>query len=275
VAQASATPRGADRTRRTIELRKPNRKDAHGKAGSLTPIFPSADITDSEGGETAPEETRAKVIQKPALRQWSRREEIANGASHGLGFLAVMAATPFLMSTAVRHGGMGRVFGAGIFAVSCMFLYLSSALVHGLAAERSKRFFEVLDHAGIFLLIAGTYTPFALGVLWGPWGWLVLSVIWPLAICGVLVTTVRGVPPFRITTALYLGMGWFMLCVLKPLSMRVPARCLFLLLAGGLAYTAGLLFYVARRVPYHHLAWHLAVLAGTTCHFVAVWQYAI
>jgi len=215
------------------------------------------------------------MVEKAAPRAWSRREEIANGASHALGFFAALAATPFLISTALHHGGWGRVAGAGIFAASCMFLYLSSALLHGLVAERAKRFFERFDHAGIFLLIAGTYTPFALGVLWGPWGWLLLAVIWPLAICGVLVTTIRGVPSFRLTTALYLGMGWFMILVVKPLSMRVPARCLWLLLAGGLAYTAGLLFYVARRVPYHHLAWHLAVLAGTGCHFVAVWEYAI
>jgi hemolysin III len=214
-------------------------------------------------------------IEKPAPRAWSRREEIANGASHAAGFLAALAATPFLISTAVHHGGFGRVLGAGVFSVSCMFLYLSSTLLHWLSSERAKKFFERLDHAGIFLLIAGTYTPFALGVLWGPWGWLLLSVIWPLAIFGVLVTTIRGIPSFRITTALYVGMGWFMICLLKPLSMRVPARCLLLLLAGGLAYTGGLLFYVARRVPYHHLAWHLAVLAGTACHFVAVWQYAI
>jgi hemolysin III len=192
-----------------------------------------------------------------------------------VGFLAALVATPFLMSTAAHHGGVGRIAGAGIFAASCMFLYLSSALVHGLVAERPKKLFEALDHAGIFLLIAGTYTPFALGVLWGPWGWLLLSVIWPLAICGVLVTTIRGIPSFRLTTALYVGMGWFMICALKPLSMRVPMRCVLLLLAGGLAYTAGLLFYASRRVPYHHLAWHLAVLAGTACHFVAVWQYAI
>ena len=214
-------------------------------------------------------------IEKPAPRAWSRREEIANGASHAAGFLAALAATPFLISTAMHHGGFGRVLGAAVFSGSCMFLYLSSTLLHWLSSERAKEFFERLDHAGIFLLIAGTYTPFALGVLWGPWGWLLLSVIWPLAIFGVLVTTIRGIPSFRITTALYVGMGWFMICLLKPLSMRVPARCLLLLLAGGLAYTGGLLFYVARRVPYHHLAWHLAVLAGTACHFLAVWQYAI
>jgi hemolysin III len=216
-----------------------------------------------------------EAIEKPTPRVWSRREEIANGASHAAGFLAAVAATPFLISTAMQHGGFGRVLGAGIFAVSCMFLYLSSTLLHWLSSERAKRLFNVLDHAGIFVLIAGTYTPFALGVLWGPWGWLLLAVIWPLAIFGVLVTTIRGIPSFRITTALYVGMGWFMICALKPLSMRVPVRCLLLLLAGGLAYTGGLLFYVARRVHYHHLAWHLAVLTGTACHFVAVWQYAI
>jgi len=227
------------------------------------------------GGRKVGASAGEKAIEKPAPRAWSRREEIANGASHAAGFLAALVATPFLISTAVHHGGFGRVLGAGVFSVSCMFLYLSSTLLHWLSSERAKKFFERLDHAGIFLLIAGTYTPFALGVLWGPWGWLLLSVIWPLAIFGVLVTTIRGIPSFRITTALYVGMGWFMICLLKPLSMRVPVRCLLLLLAGGLAYTGGLLFYVARRVPYHHLAWHLAVLAGTACHFVAVWQYAI
>lgn len=233
----------------------------------------SAGNVDTKGGNGM--EVGKDVTKKRAPREWSRREEIANGASHAVGFLAALAATPFLLSTAMHHGGVGRVMGAGIFAASCMFLYLSSALLHGLAAERPKKFFEVLDHAAIFLLIAGTYTPFALGVLWGPWGWLLLSVIWPLAIFGVLVTTVRGIPSFRFNTSLYLGMGWFMICLFKPLSVRVPARCLVLLLAGGLAYSAGLLFYVARRVPYHHLAWHLAVLLGTACHYLAVWQYAL
>ena len=192
--------------------------------GSVTRIVLSVGIEDSTGGGKVRAEAGAMGMEKAASREWSQREEMANSASHAVGLLATVVATPFLMSTAVHHGGWGRVMGAGIFAASCIFLYLSSTLLHGLAAERWKKFFEVLDHAGIFLLIAGTYTPFALGVLWGPWGWLLLSVIWPLALCGVLLTSIRGIQSFRLTTALYLGMGWFMVCVFKPLSARVPVR---------------------------------------------------
>ena len=216
-------------------------------------------------------------FEKPGarLRAWSRQEEQANSASHALGFIGAIVGTPFLLATAMHHGGAGRIWGAAIFGATCMFLYLCSALVHGLAPGRAQNLFEVLDYSGIFLLIAGTYTPFALGVLWGPPGWLLLSVIWPLAIGGVLMKAITGIRSPALTISLYVLMGWFMLFVLRPLAMRVPTRCLALLFAGGLAYTGGLVFYFARRMPYHHLAWHMAVLAGTTCHFVAVWQYAI
>jgi len=207
-------------------------------------------------------------------RPWTKDEELANSASHAAGFLAALLGAPFLMATAMHHGGL-RALGGGIFAGSCIFLYLCSALVHGLSPGRAQRVFEIMDYSGIFLLIAGTYTPFALGVLWGPWGWMLLSVIWPLAILGILIKVLRGVQTPMFTVSLYVAMGWFMVFFLRPLSLRVPAECLFLLLAGGAAYTGGLIFYFFRRMRYHHLAWHLAVLLGTTFHFMAVWLYAV
>jgi len=209
------------------------------------------------------------------LRQWSRGEEMANSISHGLGFVASVVGAPFLLMAADHHPGVRSYLAMSIFAATTMILYLSSAVHHWLLPGKAKDFFEVMDHAAIFLMIAGSYTPFALGVLWGPWGWLLMGVIWPLAICGVLLKTIRGIQPPWFTISLYVLMGWIMVIAFKPLVAHMPPPGLFLLLAGGLAYTGGLIFYVARRFPYHHLAWHIAVLAGTTFHFFAIWPYSL
>jgi len=211
---------------------------------------------------------------KPPVRAWSRREEIANSLSHGAGFVGVLIGTPFLLIAAVDHGRIGPIVGACVFALLAMLLYLISALHHWFLPGKTKDFFEALDHAAIFLMIAGTYTPFALGVLWGPWGWLLMSVIWPFAIIGAWLKTTRRVRRPFFTIALYVAMGWFMLVAVRPLSVRMPMAGLSLILAGGLAYTGGLGFYVARRIPYHHLGWHLSVLAGTAFHYFAVLRYA-
>ena len=162
-----------------------------------------------------------------------------------------------------------------VFALTTMLLYFSSATQHWLRPGKAKHFFEVLDHAAIFLMIAGTYTPFTLGILWGSWGWLLLSLVWPLAIFGAGLKFTRGLQPRRFTIPLYVLMGWLMLIAFGPLSARVPATGLGLILAGGIAYTGGLVFYLGRRVPYHHLAWHLCVLAGSTLHYFAVLRYAL
>ena len=206
----------------------------------------------------------------PARRAWSRGEEIANSVSHTAGFLAAVAGAPFLISQALRHGGAGSVIGAVVFIVTAMLLYFSSAAHHWLPAGPGKDTFEVVDHAAIFLMIAGSYTPFALGVLWGWWGVLLLSVIWPLALVGVALKAVRGIRRSWLTVALYVAMGWFMVVALRPLLERASVDCVWFLLAGGIAYTGGLVFYSVRSVPYHHLAWHLAVLAGTAFHYFAV-----
>jgi hemolysin III len=201
-------------------------------------------------------------------------EEIANSVSHGVGLLAAIAAAPVLVLSAVRHGGVPRIVGASVFAATMVLLYLVSTLYHALPGNRAKRVFQVLDHAAIFLMIAGTYTPFTLGVLRGPWGWTLFGLVWSLALAGVVHTAVGGVRYPKLSTGLYLAMGWLILVAVKPLWLRVPSWGLFWLFAGGIAYTAGVAFYAAKRVSYSHFVWHLFVIAGTACHFIAVLRYS-
>ncbi len=199
-------------------------------------------------------------------------EEIANSISHGTGFLAALIALPVLVMAAARHGA-AAIVGAVIFGTTVVLLYFTSTLYHALAPNRAKRVFQILDHGAIYLLIAGTYTPFTLGVLRGPWGWTLFGLIWALAVAGVVLKSVGGVRHPRLSTGLYVGMGWLILIAARPLWLAMPAWGLFWLAAGGVAYTAGVAFYAA-RARYAHFIWHLFVLAGTACHFIAVLRYA-
>jgi hemolysin III len=205
-------------------------------------------------------------------RAQSLGEEIANSISHGVGFLAALAALPILVIAALPRGP-AAVVGAVVFAATAATLYLTSTLYHALASQRAKRIFQILDHGAIYLLIAGTYTPFTLGVLRGTWGWTLFGLIWGLALAGVALKAIGGVRYPRLSTAVYLVMGWLVLVAAKPLWLGVPAWGLFWLIAGGVAYTAGVCFYAANRLRYGHFVWHLFVLAGTGCHFVAVLYY--
>lgn len=202
-------------------------------------------------------------------------EEIANSISHGAGFVAALVATPFLVSTAARTGGAAEITGASIFMATAILLYLTSALYHALPRNRAKRVFQLLDHGAIFLLIAGTYTPFTLGVLRGAWGWTLFGLVWALAAAGVTLKAVAGIRYPRLSTAFYLVMGWLVVIALRPLWLAVSLPGLAWLAAGGLAYTAGVVFYASDRVRYAHFIWHLFVLGGTACHFVAVMGYAL
>lgn len=204
----------------------------------------------------------------------SRGEEIANSVSHAVGLVAALAAAPFLVGDAVRWGGTGAVVGASVFAATMVLLYLASTLYHALPGSRAKRVFQAVDHGAIFLLIAGTYTPFTLGVLRGPWGWTLFGLVWGLAAAGIALKAVGRLRHPILSTLLYVGMGWLVLIAIRPLWLRVPTAGLLWLLAGGVAYTAGLAFFAARGVRYSHLVWHLFVLAGTACHFFAVLWYA-
>lgn len=208
--------------------------------------------------------------------QQSPGEEIANSISHGLELVAVLAGTPYLILSAARHGDAGFVAGTSIFAATMIVLYLSSTLYHALPVGKIKRVFRVIEHSAIFLLIAGTYTPFTLGVLRGTWGWTLLGIVWGLAAAGVALKFFnKGDHPI-LSTGVYLTMGWLIVIAVKPMVASVPMPGLLWLLAGGLAYTLGVVFFVLdARLKYGHLIWHLFVMAGTTCHHFAVLGYAV
>ncbi len=206
----------------------------------------------------------------------SKGEEIANSVSHGVGLVLAAVGMPYLILSASRTGETAPIIGAAVFAVAMTLLYLASTVYHAMPADRAraKRICRVLDHAAIYLMIAGTYTPFTLGVLRGAWGWTLLSVIWGLALCGVVAKVVGGVKYDTLSTCVYIAMGWLILIAVKPLTANLESWGLFWLVAGGLSYTGGVAFYALQRVRYSHLVWHLFVLAGTCCHFVAVLNYA-
>jgi hemolysin III len=209
-------------------------------------------------------------------RPQSTGEEIANSISHGAGFIAALLAAPVLLASVSRHGSYYGLAGAGIFAIATLMVYLTSTLYHAMPyGSHAKQVFAVLDHAAIFLLIAGTYTPFTLGVLRGAWGWSLFGVIWSLAITGICLKVARGVDRHHaLSLSLYLGMGWLIVVAARVMWLRIPLPGLLLLLSGGIAYTAGVPFYVARKKLYAHFVWHLFVLGGTTSHFLAVLWYA-
>jgi hemolysin III len=211
----------------------------------------------------------------PHRRAQSPAEELANSLCHGAGLLAAIAATPVLVVAAARRGTAADVTGAAVYAATMIVLYLASTLYHAVRHAAAKRVLRQLDHNAIFLLIAGTYTPFTLGVLRGAWGWSLFGVVWGLAAAGIVGNAI-GAMRFRgLTTAVYLAMGWLVIVAARPLWERVAPPGLAWLLAGGLAYTGGVGFYVlSHRVRFTHFAWHLSVLAGTACHFAAVYGWA-
>ncbi len=208
-------------------------------------------------------------------RPQSIGEEIANSLSHGIGMLAAMAATPVLIFAAVQRGDTVGIVGASVFAATMVLLYSASTLYHALPRNRAKQIFQILDHVAIFLLIAGTYTPFTLGVLRGTWGWVLFGLVWSLALTGIALKLVWGARYPRLSTFLYLAMGWIVIIAVKALWLHMSIWGLFWLLAGGIAYTVGVVFYVLDgRVRYSHFIWHLFVIAGTSCHFIAVLWYS-
>lgn len=201
-------------------------------------------------------------------------EEVANSISHGLGLIAAIAAVPILVLSAARDGSTSYVFGVGVFAVSVVLLYLASTLYHALTHDRAKEVFRLLDHSAIFLLIAGTYTPFTLGVLRGPWGWSLLVAVWTLATIGLTLKAVFGIKYRWPSMALYVVMGWLAIIAIRPIWLQIPLPGILLVAGGGIAYTGGLAFFAMHRIRYNHFIWHLFVLIGTTCHFLAVLWYS-
>ncbi len=211
----------------------------------------------------------------PRHRLQTKGEEIANSISHGLGFVLALAGAPVLIVAATRRGTTSDLVAVSVFAAAMALMYLSSTIYHALPRGRAKETFHVLDHAAIYLLIAGTYTPFTLGVLKGGWGWTLFGLVWGLAAIGVLTKMFAGIRWHGLSTIVYVVMGWLVLIAAKPLWESLPVGGLLWLLAGGLAYTGGVFFYMRKDLRYGHLVWHLFVVTGSVCHFVAVWKYAI
>lgn len=201
-------------------------------------------------------------------------EEIANSVSHGAGFVAAAIGTPFLLAEVARNGTVADLVGAAVFAATVMLAYLASTLYHAVPWPRAKRLLRAVDHGSIFLLIAGTYTPFTLGILRGGWGWTLFGLVWTLALAGVVMKATGGVRFRKLSLVVYLAMGWLIIIAIDPLLARMPPAGLAWLVAGGLAYTGGVVFYALDRYRYCHFIWHLFVLAGTACHFIAVMGYA-
>jgi hemolysin III len=215
-----------------------------------------------------------KSLAKPK-REQSREEEWANSISHGTGLVAALIGTPFLVANAARHADTGFMVATSIFAATMILLYLSSAFYHALPTGRAKDVFRVIEHSAIFLLIAGSYTPFTLGVLRGAWGWRLVWLVWGVAVAGVTLKIFDKISHPVLSTGLYVLMGWLIVIAVDPMLERMPVAGLLWLLAGGLFYTSGVAFFATdSRLRYGHLIWHLFVMAGTTCHYFAVLWYA-
>jgi hemolysin III len=214
---------------------------------------------------------------RPADRPQSLGEEIANAISHGVGFLLAIASLPLLvLAVAHREGRAVDIVAVSVFSATMMLLYLVSMLYHAVPDGRFKTFLNRVDHAAIYVFIAGSYTPFALGVLRGGWGWALFGAVWAMAAVGVAAKLLNRLKHPLWSTGLYVGMGWFALLAAGPLIHAMSVAGLMWLVAGGLCYTAGaVVFLFDSRVPYMHFVWHLFVLAGTFCHFfAALWHSA-
>lgn len=206
---------------------------------------------------------------------YTPREELANSLTHAVGVALSVAGLVLMVTFSARHGDAWHVVSTAIFGVSLIALYTASTLYHTLRDVARKQLLRKFDHAAIFLLIAGSYTPFLLVSLRGAWGWSLFGVVWGLAAVGIALKfwfTGR----FRVaSTLLYLGLGWLVLIAFKPLLAALPRAGVGWLVAGGACYSAGTIFYLWKRLPYHHAVWHLFVLGGSLCHWVAVFGYVV
>jgi hemolysin III len=207
--------------------------------------------------------------------RYSRGEEIANSITHGIGIILAIGGLAVLIAFASLYGNAWHITSCAIFGAALIILYSASTLYHAIQHPKAKSILRIFDHSAILILIAGTYTPFSLVNLRGPWGWSLFGVIWGLAMLGIVIETSR-LRRFRAALiTLYVIMGWAVIAAVQPMLTSVGSGGLWLLLAGGLAYTGGIVFYVWRGLPYNHAIWHIFVLAGSTLHFFAILLYVI
>ena len=225
-----------------------------------------------------------KVVQRDAARaekagrpkppqQYTLGEEIFSAVTHGVGALLSIAALVLLIATAAALGGPLHLASAIVYGITMFMLYMASTLYHAVTHPGARHVFKVIDHASIYLLIAGTYTPFTLLTLQDDGGWWLFAVVWGLAAAGIATEAFWVYRPKWVSTVIYLGMGWLAIFAIKPIMANLPAAGVWLLFAGGLAYSLGTGFYLAKRVKYMHPIWHLWVLAGSVLHFLAVMLY--
>src|SRR5919107_584830 len=202
-------------------------------------------------------------------------EEVANCATHGVGLALSVAGFVALVALAVAHGDAWHIASCGVYGASLVALYLASTLYHGARAPRAKRLTQALDHCGIYLLIAGTYTPFTLVTLRGPWGWTLFGLVWSLALAGIAFRVLCGTRFRAVAVGSYVLLGWLCVIAVKPILQTVPLGALAWIAAGGFAYTTGVFFFASKRIPHNHAIWHLFVLGGSVCHYVAVVLYVL
>jgi len=209
------------------------------------------------------------------VKRYSTGEEIANSITHGLGILLSIAGLVVLTTFASRFGNTWHIVSCSVFGATLILLYTASTLYHSIRYPRAKTVLRIVDHSAVFLLIAGTYTPFALVSLRGPWGWSLFGLVWGLAVLGIIFKVSLLSRWVLASVGLYVGMGWVGVLAIKPLLATVAPGGLALMFLGGLAYTAGVGFYIWHRLPYHHAVWHGFVLAGSIFHFFAILFYVI
>jgi len=199
-----------------------------------------------------------------------RVEELANALTHGFGLTLSIAGFVVLLVFAALRGTAWHIVACTIYGSTLVCLYAASTIYHTVPSPRFKRALRIFDHSAIYLLIAGTYTPFLLINLRGPWGWSLFGIVWGLAVAGIIFKFWFVERFGFLSTAVYVGMGWLVVVAAKPAYSQIPATTLILLLAGGLFYTAGVFFYAFKRIPYNHAIWHIFVLAGSASHYFAV-----
>ena len=222
-----------------------------------------------------PDAGECKITRCGEPNSYSLSEEIANSVTHGIGLLLSLAALSVMVVLAALKGTAWHIVSCSIYGATLVLLFAASTLYHSLPWPRVKRILKIIDHSAIYLLIAGTYTPFLLVSLRGPWGWTLFGVIWGLAFAGIVFKVFFAGQFKLVSTLIYIGMGWIVVIAIRPLWTGLPLGGLMWLLAGGVFYTGGTLFYLQHRIPYNHAIWHVFVLTGSLCHFMSVILFVI
>jgi len=205
-----------------------------------------------------------------AITRHVTADELANTLTHGIGLACSLFGFIILLTLAIVRGGAWQILGCAIYGTTLVCLYAASTFYHGVSSARVKRILHIFDHCAIFLLIAGTYTPFLLVNLRGSWGWSLFAVIWTIAAVGILFKLwfADRFPIFSVST--YVAMGWLGVIAARQVYTHVPLTGIVWIILGGLAYSVGVIFYACKKIPYHHVIWHLLVMAGSSCHYVAI-----